>query len=43
MGGSTAANGQTMVLLTNGEVWTWGNGAFGQMGNGTYGELAVTH
>ena len=35
MGGSTAANGQTIVLLTNGDVWTWGNGAFGQMGNGT--------
>ena len=35
MGGSTAANGQTVVLLTNGQVWTWGNGTFGQMGNGT--------
>jgi alpha-tubulin suppressor-like RCC1 family protein len=35
MGGSTAANGQTIVLLTNGEVWTWGNGSYGQMGNGT--------
>ena len=35
MGGSTAANGQTIVLLTNGQVWTWGNGAFGQMGNGS--------
>jgi alpha-tubulin suppressor-like RCC1 family protein len=36
MGGSTGANGQTLALLTDGEVWTWGNGTYGQMGNGTF-------
>ncbi len=36
MGGSTGANGQTLALLRNGEVWTWGNGTYGQMGNGTF-------
>lgn len=33
-GGSTKANGQTLALLTNGQVWEWGDGAFGQLGNG---------
>jgi alpha-tubulin suppressor-like RCC1 family protein len=33
-GGSTAANGQTLALLGDGELWEWGNGRFGQMGNG---------
>jgi alpha-tubulin suppressor-like RCC1 family protein len=36
MGGSTGANGQTLALLTDGEVWTWGSGTSGQMGNGTF-------
>jgi alpha-tubulin suppressor-like RCC1 family protein len=34
IGGSVAWNGQTMVVLQNGEVMVWGNGAYGQLGNG---------
>lgn len=33
-GGSLAANGQTMALLDNGELWVWGNGRYGQVGDG---------
>jgi alpha-tubulin suppressor-like RCC1 family protein len=34
-GGSGADNGQTVAILTNGSVWSWGNGQRGQLGNGT--------
>jgi len=34
-GGSYGDNGQTIALLSNGSVWEWGNGRFGQLGNGT--------
>jgi alpha-tubulin suppressor-like RCC1 family protein len=36
-GGSGPTNGQTIVLLKNGTVWTWGNGSNGQLGIGTTG------
>ncbi len=34
MGGSSALNGQTMVILANGSVWTWGSNRYGQLGQG---------
>jgi alpha-tubulin suppressor-like RCC1 family protein len=34
-GGDDRANGQSLALLRNGEVWGWGNNAQGQLGNGT--------
>lgn len=34
-GGSLASNGQTIVRLTNGSIWTWGSNSRGQLGNGT--------
>lgn len=34
-GGSGAKNGQSIALLTNDTLWTWGNGTHGQLGNGT--------
>ena len=37
-GGSGPLNGQTMALLSNGQVWEWGNGSFGQLGNGQTGD-----
>ncbi|MGH9107665.1 MAG: RCC1 domain-containing protein [Acidimicrobiales bacterium] len=40
-GGSNAANGQTLALLANGLVWTWGAGELGQLGNGRLGGSAV--
>jgi alpha-tubulin suppressor-like RCC1 family protein len=33
-GGSGAKNGQTIAILANGTLWTWGNGTHGQLGNG---------
>jgi len=33
-GGSGAANGQTVVILSNKLVWAWGNGTKGQLGDG---------
>jgi alpha-tubulin suppressor-like RCC1 family protein len=32
-GGSYADNGQTMAILTNGSLWEWGTGTFGQLGD----------
>jgi alpha-tubulin suppressor-like RCC1 family protein len=34
-GGSGATNGQTIVILTNGTVWAWGNNRKGQLGDGS--------
>ncbi len=34
-GGSGAGNGQTVAILTNRAVWSWGNNTRGQLGNGT--------
>jgi alpha-tubulin suppressor-like RCC1 family protein len=34
-GGSGPTNGQTIAVLSNGSVWTWGDGRRGQLGNGT--------
>ncbi len=33
-GGSGPTNGQTIVVLANGTVWTWGNGRRGELGDG---------
>ena len=33
-GGDAAANGQQLAMLTNGQVWMWGNDEWGQLGNG---------
>jgi alpha-tubulin suppressor-like RCC1 family protein len=34
LGGSAGANGQTVAILTDGSVWAWGQGRFGEIGNG---------
>lgn len=34
-GGSGAGNGQTIAILANGSVWTWGNSQHGQLGDGS--------
>jgi alpha-tubulin suppressor-like RCC1 family protein len=36
-GGSLSNNGQTVVLLSNGSVYSWGEDADGQLGNGSHG------
>ena len=33
-GGSIWNNGQTLVMLTDGSLWSWGNNRAGQLGNG---------
>jgi alpha-tubulin suppressor-like RCC1 family protein len=34
-GGSAPGNGQTLALLTNGQLYAWGNGSDYQLGNGS--------
>ncbi len=34
-GGSLSDNGQTIAILSDGSVWTWGNNVYGQLGDGT--------
>jgi alpha-tubulin suppressor-like RCC1 family protein len=34
-GGSGPTNGQTIAVLADGSLWTWGNGTHGQLGNGS--------
>lgn len=34
-GGSGPKNGQSVVILADRSLWTWGNGRNGQLGNGT--------
>jgi alpha-tubulin suppressor-like RCC1 family protein len=36
-GGSIWSNGQTLVMLSNGSLWAWGNDGAGQLGNGIRG------
>lgn len=40
-GGSGAANGQTIAILADDSLWTWGNGKHGQLGNGTRNNSTV--
>lgn len=41
MGGSAANNGQTLVLLVDGQIWAWGNNDYGQLGNGGQSSSSV--
>jgi alpha-tubulin suppressor-like RCC1 family protein len=36
-GGSIWGNGQTLAMLSNGELWSWGDDSSYQLGNGTRG------
>jgi alpha-tubulin suppressor-like RCC1 family protein len=36
-GGSSALNGQTIVMLADGTTWAWGNDSWGQLGDGGSG------
>jgi alpha-tubulin suppressor-like RCC1 family protein len=38
LGGSLWNNGQTLVILSTGTVWAWGNDEFCQLGTGVFGE-----
>ncbi len=40
-GGSTLNNGQTVALLADGDLWAWGNGAYGQLGTGSLSNALV--
>ncbi len=37
-----AANSANYALLSNGQVWAWGNGSFGQLGNNSRATSVVT-
>jgi alpha-tubulin suppressor-like RCC1 family protein len=37
LGGSLGNNGQTLVKLANGDLFSWGDDRYGQLGNGTTG------
>jgi alpha-tubulin suppressor-like RCC1 family protein len=39
-GGSIRVNGQTLVMLSDGSVWAWGNDRFSQLGDGRTGSRA---
>jgi alpha-tubulin suppressor-like RCC1 family protein len=41
LGGSLWNNGQTLVILSTGAVWAWGNNEFCQLGIGTIGVQAT--
>jgi alpha-tubulin suppressor-like RCC1 family protein len=40
LGGSLWNNGQTLVILSTGAIWAWGNDEFCQLGTGVFGEQA---
>lgn len=40
-GGSIWNNGQTLVMLTDGSLWPWGNNRAGQLGNGNRARALV--
>lgn len=40
-GGSSKANGQTLVLLADGALWDWGSGTSGQLGDGGVSSSSV--
>jgi len=40
-GGSIFSNGQTLVMLSTGAIWAWGEDNRAQLGNGTTGTQAV--
>ena len=40
-GGSGQNNGQTVVVLSDGTVWSWGNNRHGQLGNGSRADSDV--
>jgi alpha-tubulin suppressor-like RCC1 family protein len=39
-GGSIWGNGQTLVILSDGSMWSWGDDSSYQLGNGTLGQSA---
>jgi alpha-tubulin suppressor-like RCC1 family protein len=39
-GGSIWGNGQTLVILSDGSMWSWGDDAYYQLGNGRAGQEA---
>ena len=41
-GGSTTENGQSLALLSNGEVYGWGNDSWGQLGNDATEDAVAT-
>ena len=43
LGGSSAENGQTVAILTDGSVWAWGQGGTGQIGDGKVRTALLPH